>query len=344
MKDITIQTENAPISSITAGPRQSNIELLRIFAMFLVLVVHADFWSTGFPSSEDMIHNPVATTVKTFIESISVVCVNVFVMISGWFGIRPTAKGFCNFLFQCAYFLIGIYVVLLLTGQTTFSMKGVLGCLCLTDANWFIRAYAALYIISPILNTYIENTNSVNLRNTLIFFFVFQSIWGWSGAAKFVEGGYSTFSFIGLYLLARYVRLYCRNSVTRWGGVIYMTTIVLNTVWFLMGHEGAYQYCNPLVILGSLGLLLFFNNLKINSNKIINWVAKSAFAVFLLHTNPNIGIPYFQKYVKILYNEHSGIDCLFMILILLILIYLLAIILDQPRKYLWNKYLAKKFA
>lgn len=35
------------ITSITAGPRQSNFELLRILAMFLVLVVHSDFWSIG---------------------------------------------------------------------------------------------------------------------------------------------------------------------------------------------------------------------------------------------------------------------------------------------------------
>ncbi len=32
------------INSITIGPRQSNFELLRILAMFLVIVIHVDFF------------------------------------------------------------------------------------------------------------------------------------------------------------------------------------------------------------------------------------------------------------------------------------------------------------
>lgn len=44
-----------PLTAIpnTKTKRQSNIELLRIIAMFLVLVVHADFWSLGGPNAEE---------------------------------------------------------------------------------------------------------------------------------------------------------------------------------------------------------------------------------------------------------------------------------------------------
>ena len=34
--------------------RQSSIELLRMLAMFLVLLVHADFFSIGVPSTTDI--------------------------------------------------------------------------------------------------------------------------------------------------------------------------------------------------------------------------------------------------------------------------------------------------
>lgn len=147
------------ITSITAGPRQTNIECLRILAMFLVLTVHAAFWATGAPTIEDFNSNPLGSFTKTFIESISICCVDVFILISGWFGIRPTAKGFCNFLFQCAYFLIGIYAVFLLFGLTKLSLKGIAEMLGLYHINWFIPAYAALYIFSPILNTFVEKAN-----------------------------------------------------------------------------------------------------------------------------------------------------------------------------------------
>ncbi len=207
------------ISSITSGPRQSNIELLRILAMFLVLVVHADFWALGRPAAEDFSINPLNAFTRTIIESISIVCVNVFILISGWFGIRPSLKGFCNFVFQCAFFLFGIYAIMLATGYAQLTFKGIAGCLCLTSANWFIRAYAGLYILAPILNIFIEKSSKRTLELFLIAFFIFQSIWGWLGAAKFVEQGYSTFSFIGLYILARYTRMYVDEKVTAWGGI-----------------------------------------------------------------------------------------------------------------------------
>ena len=72
------------INSITIGPRQSNFELLRILAMFLVIVIHADFLSTGLPSPEEYYADWLPVTTKVLFESISIVCVNVFILISGW--------------------------------------------------------------------------------------------------------------------------------------------------------------------------------------------------------------------------------------------------------------------
>lgn len=34
--------------------RESGAELLRIAAMFLVVLVHVDFWSLGYPSKEEI--------------------------------------------------------------------------------------------------------------------------------------------------------------------------------------------------------------------------------------------------------------------------------------------------
>ncbi len=205
------------ISSITSGPRKTNIELLRILAMFLVLVVHAYFWSLGAPSLQDIKENFLPSCTRIFIESISIVCVNTFIFISGWFKIHPTLKGFANFIFQCAYFLFGIYAVLVCTGHADLSIKGIAGCLCLTPVNWFIKAYIGLYILAPVLNFFVENSSKKQLGLLLISFYTFQTIYGLSGAAKFIDHGYSTFSFIGLYLLAQYVKLYVSVGY-KWGG------------------------------------------------------------------------------------------------------------------------------
>ena len=75
--------------------------------------------------------------------------------------------------------------------------------------NWFIKAYLGLYIIAPVLNAFVNNAEKKAFQKVLLSFFIFQTAYSWiSGGAVFFEGGYSTMSFIGLYLLARYVKLH----------------------------------------------------------------------------------------------------------------------------------------
>lgn len=93
--------------------RESGIECLRLFAMLLVLVVHANFFSLGEPAGEDIVEEPWHSFNRVFVQSLAIVCVNVFVMISGWFGLHPTWKKLMNFLYQLLFFFVLIYVTLL---------------------------------------------------------------------------------------------------------------------------------------------------------------------------------------------------------------------------------------
>lgn len=98
------------MNQIIANPkmkvRESNFELLRIIAMIMILVLHADFQSLGAPTRADIISSPITSTLKVFFEMVSIVAVNVFILISGWFGIRPSIKGFCKFAFQYLFFSV----------------------------------------------------------------------------------------------------------------------------------------------------------------------------------------------------------------------------------------------
>lgn len=196
------------ISSITKGPRQSNIELLRILAMFLVLVVHADFWSLGAPNLEEYRLNPVPSITRSMIQCCAIVCVNIFICISGWFGIKPSIKGLMTFIFQSIFIVCITFVFAIISAKVPFSLYGIRQCLLLDSSLWFIKAYIGLYILSPLLNTYTEYANKGQFLSVLIPFYIFQSIWGILGAAPFIMNGYSVFSFVGLYLLARFIRIY----------------------------------------------------------------------------------------------------------------------------------------
>lgn len=170
------------------------MELLRIIAMFLVLVVHADFFSLGAPTQIDVQQAPLSSFSKFFFESLSIVCVNVFILISGWFGINPKIKSISSFLFQCFFYLWGIYAFSLLMGYVSFSLRGIAECFFLLKWDWFIKAYLVLYIVSPILNAFVEHSTKKQFSIILVAFFSFQTIyaWGTSGAEDF-RGGIQLF-------------------------------------------------------------------------------------------------------------------------------------------------------
>ena len=327
------------VNQLSRKTRQSNIELLRIISMFLVLVVHANFWALGRPTSLDMQMSPLASYTRFFIESLAIVCVNVFVLISGWFGIKPSVKGFSRFAFQCLFFLIGHYVVGLAIGASRLDIKGIAGCFCLLSNHWFIKSYVGLYILAPILNSFVKVADKKQLKLLLIVFFLYQTIYGWSGAAAFFVNGYSTMSFMGLYLLGRYLNLYGNTQSTPpyiWI-CIYLTCGIVNTILApVVPFMDLYAYLSPVVIIASVSLFLGFVNLKIRPNKTINWIAASSFAIFLFHSNPN-GMRYvFKNTIATIYSSTDGILCLFTIGLFLLAISAVAIILDQIRIAIWN--------
>lgn len=88
--------------------RDSNIELLRLLAMLMVLIYHADFLSLGVPCMEGKlsISQWADSSLRFFVQSVCVVCVNVFVMLSGWFGIKPKIDRLIAFLFQVTFFTL----------------------------------------------------------------------------------------------------------------------------------------------------------------------------------------------------------------------------------------------
>lgn len=344
-------------TSRTTAPRQSNFEALRMLAMFLVLVVHAMYGSLGSPGVEEIAAAPADTGLRMLLRSLAVVCVDVFVLISGWFGIRPKWKSAANFLFQIFFFMAGIYITALIFGFDTFSIRKI-GTICLAErwSYWFIKAYLVLYIISPALNAFVEKASRKELGLTLVFFYLFQTLYGFAtpGGLRFFAAGYSPVSFIGLYLLAGYVRRYR----PRWSAfsprtdlVIYVLPPLLYTAIGLLrpyfapdsgiGKPITYawelymHYTNPLVITGALYLLLFFSKLNFTS-RFVNLCGASCFAVYLLHTHISLRETYYQGICGYLHDHFPLPAYLALTFAFLAAVFFAAIAIDQVRIAAWR--------
>ena len=188
--------------------RQSNMELLRLVAMMMILVMHMDYGAFGLPTAESVENAPMTTFGRIFVEHLCLVAVNVYVLISGWFGIRPKMKSFVRLMLQVATYSIIITGAFLLLGKTTFKIGYVTDMLIIGKQYWFVVSYLLLYLVSPILNTFVEHSSKREFQWMLLVFFGFQFVYSWIFGLEEFAGGYSALSFMGLYLLARYVRIY----------------------------------------------------------------------------------------------------------------------------------------
>lgn len=340
------------MTAISPPPRQSNIELLRILAMFLVLLVHADFFSLGAPDVNEIHNTPIDAFLRILFESISIVCVNVFVLISGWFGIKPSFKGLSNFIYQCLFFLTGLYLFTLCLGVNQLSLQGIAGCFFATKLNWFIKAYLLLYFLSPVLNSFIQNSTRRTFKLVLISFFLFTCTYGWFGAAAFMCDGYTTLFFIGLYLLARFLRIYSpqwtQYSSFTYFAIYFACVTLVTSVSFLVPYFGdrevalnLYSYISPTTIVGALSLLLCFTRIKIQ-NKFINWCGISCFAVFLIHVSPST-LWHFKSMFIYLHDNLSSFAFWTATLAVLSIIFIISVLIDKVRIKTYNSLYAHVF-
>lgn len=279
--------------------------------MLLVMVLHASFKALGAPSYLEIIQDPIHSFLRCLSESVSAICVNVFILISGWFGIKAKMVRLSEFLFQVFFFGFLMYFVLLSLGLTSsMDLKGW-AYLILLKTHWFVLAYIVLYIFSPVLNVFVSNCKEKELLHFLIAFFIIQTIYGLLIKSEWFSGGYSPLSFMGLYLLARYMRLY-PNTLTQFAKcydlITYMAlsllTAALSMSLIVVRSDGwlVYDYLSPLVILASVYFFLFFTKISIKS-RFINWVAISSFAAYLVHCDGHFIDSIYVKMIQEWYKE-----------------------------------------
>lgn len=93
--------------------RQSNIELLRIVAIFLVMVAHCNGWlGGGLPDASSGM--TVLFWGKHIIASLASICVVLFVLISGYFSIKPSLKSLVTLWTQIFFVYLYLFVIQLI--------------------------------------------------------------------------------------------------------------------------------------------------------------------------------------------------------------------------------------
>lgn len=351
----------SPISKISNGgenicnDRCSNFELLRIIAMFLVLIIHADIYSLGFPTIEDINNAPSATILRFFIQSLAAPCVNLFILISGYFRIKLTYKKILSFVFLVLFWRIIVVILYeayhFISSNSCLNWEAVLfNCVPIVN-DWFVESYLVLMVFAPMLNSFIEIVSESQLCKTIFVIIILQICCNWiEPMIEEFDNGYSALSFFSLYILGAAIQksknklgLVLRHPFVSYVGLILLSTIfVLTCLWvnpsndtYLYGLMNRWCAYNGLFTMASsICLFVFFMKLRIKS-QLINFIAASAFSVYLFHMNPLLRQSY-RNICRAIFNNYSGLQYLAMIGCLIVGIFSLSVVFDQIRKCIWG--------
>ncbi len=328
--------------------RQSNMELLRILAMLMILVLHINIGATGRPLVEECVANPLGSWMRYFFQCLAEPAVNIFVLISGWFGIRFRVSRLAGLFFQCIFFALLIWLSAIIFGfGEPLSIKNLAALGLFTTYFWFVKSYIILYILSPLLNAFIDRAGKGQLALATSLFMGFALVYGWTDAAPEFARGYSALSFVGLYLTARFFRLYMTawmQSVSAWVCLaVFLLATVANSLLsyvvtaYSVSEEAdsmLHAYLNPLNLTAAVALLLCFSKMRLQS-RFVNGVAVSCLAVFLFHKNPILE-SYYGSAGWYLFTHFSGPTYVLLCLVFIILVFAVSVLIDRVRMACWS--------
>lgn len=332
------------VTEAPVRPRESNFELLRCISMFMVLVLHANFFALGKPGPADLDAAASGTAFRWAVEALCICCVNVFVLISGWFGINASLRKVLRFVFQVLFFYTGGLIVALALGKVQSPLQAVADVFQLTSYDWFIKSYLVLFILSPLLNQF-RNLDTGVQRAVILFFFGFEAVYGWiAGGVRFFVGGYGPLHLIGIYLLGQYLHQRTPAVKPAWGLLAYLLismVIAASGLIDLKLNNGCRSnpilaYSSPLVVAASVFLFLAFARMDIRRSKFINWLGAGSFAVYLLHCVPIVREHLFVPVVQGINGAFPGPAGVLLIALFLVGIFISACLIDQVRIAVWN--------
>lgn len=271
--------------------RNSNIEILRIISMAMVLLVHFVGGAFNLPSLEDMQSPTTNMLMKIALESIAIIGVNCFILISGYFGIKFSIKGLLKYTFTCLFASLFVFFARTIIDED-FSATLLLESFLIyshTDL-WFVPAYLALFIISPLINDSLKNLKIKELI-TILACLTFVNVYlGWYHSGNLNPYGYNIMQMLYLYSIGHSLfrlKEYTKKiSTANWLTLYCVFTILIAASTFILNSRVAFAYNSPFVLLSSISFFMVFTSRKEHRNNFINFIAPASFMVYLLHKSP----------------------------------------------------------
>ena len=329
--------------------RLSNFELLRIICMMMIIGLH----SLGHGG---ILENTRVGSLNFFLahllESASIIAVNCYILISGYFGIHSKfkIKKLLSLYFQMFFYsliITGIFIGLRIEG---FSIQALVYLFFPFSSQlwWFMSVFLILYLCTPFINKFLHALSKRELSILLILFILIFVVWPSVPIFEPIDnkGGYSLYYFIVLYSIGAAVRLFYENVTLskKKLAILYLlcslllasTNVVLS---LLMGRNfGIYSYNFILIFISSVTFFLLFKEFRFNlRSRFINWLSSLTLGIYLIHDHI-----YVRRFVYQYFNvQDFGTLNPFLFLakffLFVLSVFVLSALVESLRQLLFNK-------
>ena len=222
--------------------------------------------------------------------------VPLFVMTSGYFGIRFSFKSLLGGVISKLY-VLAVPIAIYISIKSNSGLHGIINSFMVLGQHnfWFINTYLCLYLVAPAITTWFD-TATARQRWVLIAGLTFFSVY--IGDIHFSDpaltDGKNLLNFIYLYLIGRLLHIYQGRltSISNWCILFaYVSLIIISVILYVNIHDPYfrmrwwsvfYPYNSPFLIFESCLVFILFGRIKIQSN-VINWFAGSVFAMYIVH-------------------------------------------------------------
>lgn len=299
------RTDNTPPSK-----KNLNIEILKVLSMFMVVVWH--FYVHGLKIDHTEIQPGSVSTLNFGISQLIIVicsvCVNLFVLVTGFFLINKSFKTirFVRIWFQTVFYSVTIDLVLYATNSETNLISNIwtdIMPIC-NNTYWFVRQYLRLIIIAPIISFYLLRLTKTIHHLIMIIILVivlFLTIRNPFCDGRYISG-YSILWFVMLFYTGGYLHIY--ETSNKWTISTKIFCILLFLTWaytiFVLVykhlynsdilHNTTYEY-NTFPYFLSVILFIIIKRSNLNGKRNLNIfydIAPLTFGVYLIHDNNKI--------------------------------------------------------
>ena len=348
-------------TQIRKEERNYGIDLLRIIAMYMVVVLHILGCGGILETCKKFSLNYY---VAWFLETAAYCAVDVFAMISGYVMVNTKFNGFKMIPLWLTVFFYSSIITILFKFVPSLSIlhevtkKELIEGIILPVVShqyWYFTAYFGMYFFIPFINKMIQNLEKKEYKVlclTIIIVFSLLPILGLKRVDSFNMGwGYTTAWLICLYIIGGYFKnfpikiskmkcffMYIISIFCAWFSKFISHTLIKQIFKMDKELDLFIDYTSIFIISSGIALLLLFYQIEIKNHiieKIISFVSSLAFSVYIIHVQPFVFNYIFSKKFEQLAFENP-ILLVLKVLIFALLIFLVCWSIDLIRYFIFR--------